>query len=220
VSQPIRVLVADDQQVVREGLGLILDTMDGVDVVGFAANGEEAVAMARHQVPDVVLMDLRMPVVDGVEATRQIRATVNGTQVLILTTYADDESIFPALRAGALGYLTKDASAEEIGRAITSVAEGATHLDPTVQHRLVASILDDQSSRGDGSRELPDALTPRELDVLRLIAAGLSNSEIADSLFVGRATVKTHVNHIFEKTGSRDRVQAVRYAFEHGLAGD
>jgi DNA-binding NarL/FixJ family response regulator len=163
-------------------------------------------------------MDLRMPRMEGAQATRHIRAELPDTQVLVLTTYADDESLFPALQAGARGYLTKDASAEEIERAIRALAAGETHLDPIVQRRLVAAVLDTKPPPDAQAQSLPDDLTPREAEVLKLIASGLSNNEIAEALIVSHATVKTHVNRIFYKTGSRDRAQAVRYAYQHGIA--
>jgi len=212
----IRVVIADDQRVVREGLTTLIGLIDGVEVVDTAANGIEAIECAERERPDVVLMDLRMPELDGAEATRRIRAGLAGTQVLVLTTYADDESLFPALEAGARGYLTKDASAEEIEAAIRAVAEGRTHLDPAVQQRLVAAVLERRPIAGRADA-LPDDLTPREAEVLKLIAAGMSNAEIAAALFVSNATVKTHINHIFAKTGVSDRAQAVRYAYERGL---
>jgi DNA-binding NarL/FixJ family response regulator len=211
----IRVLIADDQRVVRDGLTMLVGLIDGVEVVGTAADGIEAVEQAGRERPDVVLMDLRMPGLEGAEATRRIRADFPDVQVLVLTTYADDESLFPALEAGARGYLTKDASAEEIEQALRAVADGRTHLDPAVQQRLVAAVLDAQPAPA----SLPDNLTAREIEVLRLIAAGLSNGEIAAALVVSGATVKTHVNRIFAKIGARDRAQAVRYAFERGISG-
>jgi DNA-binding NarL/FixJ family response regulator len=214
----IRVLIADDQRVVRDGLTMLVGLIDGVEVVGAASNGLEAVELAERDRPDVVLMDLRMPELDGAEATQRIRASVPETKVLVLTTYADDASLFPALEAGALGYLTKEASAEEIEQAIRAVVAGRTHLDPAVQQRLVAAALGGQPAAPAEPTELPDGLTPREAEVLKLIAAGLSNAEIAGTLVVGAATVKTHVNHILAKTGARDRAQAVRYAFDHGIA--
>jgi DNA-binding NarL/FixJ family response regulator len=213
----IRVLIADDQRVVREGLTMIVGLIDGVEVVGTAGDGFEAVECAERERPDVVLMDLRMPGMDGAEATRRIRAALPATQVLVLTTYADDESLFPALDAGARGYLTKDADAEEIERAIRALAAGRTHLDPSVQQRLVAAVLQTPRRAPAQAQALPDDLSPREAEVLKLIAAGLSNAEIATSLFLSNATVKTHVNRIFSKTGARDRAQAVRYAYQHGL---
>ena len=215
---PIRVLVADDQRTVRDGLTMLVGLIDGIEVVGAARDGVEAVELAQAERPDVVLMDLRMPRMEGAEATHQIRAELPDTQVLILTTYADDESLFPALQAGARGYLTKDASAEEIEQAIRALVAGETHLDPTVQQRLVAAVLDTNPISDAQAQSLPDDLTPREAEVLKLIASGLSNAEIAEALVVSRATVKTHVNRIFYKTGARDRAQAVRYAYQHGMA--
>jgi DNA-binding NarL/FixJ family response regulator len=215
----IRVVVADDQRVVRDGLTMLVGLIDGVDVVGTAADGVEALELVERERPDVVLMDLRMPRMDGAEATRRIRSGVAETQVLVLTTYADDESLFPALQAGARGYLTKDASAEEIEQAIRALVAGQTHLDPGVQQRLVRAVLDTRPGAGADAEPptLPDELTPRETEVLQLIAAGLSNAEIAETLVVSAATIKTHVNRIFYKTGARDRAQAVRYAYKHGI---
>jgi len=210
----IRVLIADDQRAVREGLAMLVGLNDDIEVVGTAANGVEAVQLASELHPDVVLMDLRMPEMEGGEATRKMRAAEPDTHVLVLTTYADDDSLFPALQAGAHGYLTKDASAEEIERAIRAVADGHTHLDPAIQQRLVATVLSTKAQ----NPTLPDDLTTREIEVLKLIAAGLSNTEIAVALVVSAATVKTHINHIFQKTGARDRAQAVRYAYQQGLA--
>jgi len=215
----IRVLIADDQRVVRDGLAMLVGLIDDVEVIGTASDGTEAVELARIERPDVVLMDLRMPELDGAEATRLIRAGLPGTQVLVLTTYADDQSLFPALQAGARGYLTKDASAEEIEHAIRAVAAGRTHLDPAVQQRLVAAVVETPPPLPrDAGNALPAGLTPREAEVLKLIAGGLSNAEIAAALVVSNATVKTHVNHILAKTGARDRAQAVRYAYQRGIA--
>ncbi len=214
---PIRVLIADDQRVVRDGLTMLVGLIDGVEVVGTADDGVTAVASARREHPDIVLMDLRMPGMEGAEATRHIRASLPETQVLVLTTYADDESLFPALKAGARGYLTKDASAEEIEQAIRALAAGRTHLDPAIQQRLIAAVLEGQTPVPTPSKPLPDGLSSREVEVLKLIAAGMSNGEIATALFLSNATVKTHVNRIFSKTGARDRAQAVRYAYENGM---
>ncbi|MBV2151629.1 response regulator transcription factor [Kitasatospora sp. SUK 42] len=221
-----RVLVADDQTVVREGIVMLLGLLPGIEVVGAAADGEEAVTLVERHHPDVVLMDLRMPRVDGVEATRRIRAAYPQTEVVVLTTYADDDSLFPALQAGARGYLTKDAGGEEIAKAIADVRAGAAGLSPQVQLRLLERLSEhgarsappvEPSTARPG--ELPDGLTAREAEVLALIAEGLSNAEIAQRLFVSQATVKTHINNLFAKTAVRDRAQAVAYAFRHGITG-
>jgi DNA-binding NarL/FixJ family response regulator len=218
VTDAIRVLIADDQRVVREGLGTLLGLLDGVEVVGTAANGDEVVALADEVRPDVVLMDLRMPGCDGVEATRRLRAHDPDVKVLMLTTYADDRSVMDALRAGARGYLTKDAGAEEIRGALLQVTSGRAAIDPAVQHHLIDAISDGSSAGGQGEiLRLPDGLTAREAEVLQLIADGLSNAEIAAELVVNEATVKSHINHLFAKTGVRDRAQAVKYAYDHGL---
>ena len=221
---PVTVVVVDDQSAVREGLVLLLGTLSGVTVAGQAADGDAAVAVVAATSPQVVLMDLNMPGCDGVTATRRITADHPSTRVVVLTTYADDESIIGALQAGALGYLTKDATRAEIGRAILAAADGQAVLDPGVQRRLLSA-----ATRTPGAPTPPaaapsgdpggvDDLTPREAEVLKLIATGQSNREIARTLYVSEATVKTHVNRIFAKTGSRDRVQAMRYAYTHGYA--
>ncbi|NBM14162.1 response regulator transcription factor [Streptomyces sp. GC420] len=216
-GRTVRVVVADDQAVVREGIVMLLGLLPGIHVVGAAKDGEEAVRLVAEHAPDVVLMDLRMPHCDGAEATRRIRRDHPGTQVVVLTTYADDDSLFPALRAGARGYLTKDAGGEDIVRTIRSVMAGHAGLSPQVQRRLLEQITSPPPPAP--VRELPDGLTPREAEVLGLVAEGLSNHEIAQRLHIGRATVKTHINNIFAKAGLRDRAQAVRYAYRHGLAG-
>jgi DNA-binding NarL/FixJ family response regulator len=224
---PVTVVVADDQSAVREGLVLLLGTLPGIAVAGQAADGEAAVALVAAVHPDVALMDLNMPGGGGVTATARITAEHPGTRVVVLTTYADDESIIGALQAGALGYLTKDATRTEIGRAIQAAAAGQAVLDPGVQRALLsaaaarpapaaAESTGPGGAAGQGGTD--DDLTPREAEVLRLIAGGQSNREIARTLFVSEATVKTHVNRIFAKTGSRDRVQAMRYAYTHGYA--
>jgi DNA-binding NarL/FixJ family response regulator len=221
----VTVVVADDQSAVREGLVLLLGTLPGITVAGQAADGDAAVALVAATQPQVALMDLNMPGCDGVTATRRITADHPGTRVVVLTTYADDESIIGALQAGALGYLTKDATRAEIGRAIQAAAAGQAVLDPGVQQRLLSAAA--RAPELAAAPPVPaaagpdgpgDDLTPREAEVLGLIAAGQSNREIARSLFVSEATVKTHVNRIFAKTGSRDRVQAMRYAYAHGYA--
>ena len=226
-AEPVTVVVADDQSAVREGLVLLLGTLPGISVAGQASDGDAAVDLVARTRPQVVLMDLNMPGCDGVAATRRITAEHPGTRVVVLTTYADDESIIGALQAGALGYLTKDATRAEIGRALRAAAAGQAVLDPDVQRRLLSAAARAPEMPGapgatgaagtTGSGEADD-LTPREADVLRLIAAGQSNREIARTLFVSEATVKTHVNRIFAKTASRDRAQAIRYAYTHGYA--
>jgi DNA-binding NarL/FixJ family response regulator len=212
---PVTVVVADDQSAVREGLVLLLGTLPGITVAGQAGDGEAALAAVAGLAPRVVLMDLNMPGCDGVEATRRVRAAFPQTQVVVLTTYSDDDSIIGALQAGALGYLTKDATRAEIGRAVHAAAAGQSVLAPEVQQRLLAAAARAVAPAPDDERDL----TPRESQVLRLIAAGQSNREIARALVVSEATVKTHVNRIFAKTGSRDRAQATRYAYTHGYAG-
>ena len=227
-AEPVTVIVADDQSAVREGLVLLLGTLPGIVVAGEAADGNAAADLVAKVKPQVVLMDLNMPGSDGVSATRRITAEHPGTRVVVLTTYADDDSIIGALQAGALGYLTKDATRAEIGRAVLAAAAGQAILDPGVQQRLLSAAARAAGSPGPpgtaqvsgppGASPGDDDLTPREAEVLRLIAAGASNREIARALFVSEATVKTHVNRIFAKTGSRDRVQAMRYAYAHGYA--
>lgn len=213
-----RVLVVDDQTVVRDGLVLLLGLLPGLEVVGSAGDGEEAVRLVGEHAPDVVLMDLRMPRVDGVEATRRIKAAYPSVQIVVLTTYSDDESVFAALQAGARGYLTKDAGAEEIARAINAVLGGDAQLDPSVQRRLVDALATGAQPSRRRRADLPDGLTQREAEVLTLIAGGRSNAEIARELFISEATVKTHINNLFAKAGLRDRAQAVTYAYRKGLA--
>ncbi|MDQ0789658.1 DNA-binding NarL/FixJ family response regulator [Streptomyces sp. B3I7] len=215
-GKPVRVVVADDQTVVREGIVMLLGLLPGLDVVGAAGDGEEAVRLVGELAPDVVLMDLRMPRCDGVEATRRVRAEYPGTQVVVLTTFGDDESLFPALRAGARGYLTKDAGGDEIVRAVRNVVSGQAGLAPSIQRRLLER-LDRPETVVTSPEEAPDGLTVREAEVLVLIAEGLSNQEIARRLHVSTATVKTHINNMFAKTGLKGRAQAVRYAFRKGL---
>ncbi|MGW2964174.1 response regulator [Streptomyces sp. NPDC001220] len=214
-QKPARVVVADDQTVVREGIVMLLGLLPGVEVVGAAGDGEEAVRLVAELAPDVVLMDLRMPRCDGVEATRRIRAEYPGTQVVVLTTFADDESLFPALKAGARGYLTKDAGGDEIVRAVQSVLSGDAGLSPSIQRRLLERLSQPEPTAV--ATEAPDGLTVRETEVLVLIAEGLTNQEIARGLHVSTATVKTHINNLFAKTGLKDRAQAVRYAYAKGL---
>jgi DNA-binding NarL/FixJ family response regulator len=210
----MKVLIVDDQTLIRDGLVTICERLPDVDVAGAAADGEAALELVAQHEPDVVLMDLRMPRMDGIEATRRIREHYPRTQVVVLTTFSDDESVTAAIGAGAIGYLTKDAGREDIHRALEAAARGQALLDPSVYARIV-QLAQRQPSPGDGG--LPDGLTVREAEVLAHIARGLSNSEIAATLFLSEATVKTHVNRIFAKTQSRDRAQAVAYAHQHGL---
>ena len=217
-SRPIRVLIADDQRVVREGLSMLVALIDDVEVVDTACDGAEAVRLAETHHPDVIMMDLRMPDTDGIAATADLRERLPTARVLVLTTYADEDAIVPALQAGARGYLTKDASAEQIEAAIRAVHAGQTHLDPAVQERLVATVLSRPMAVPGPGPKPPDGLTARETEVLTLLASGLSNAEIASRLYLSNATVKTHINRIFAKSGARDRAQAVRYAYQHGLA--
>jgi len=236
----IRVLIADDQKIVREGLVTLIGLLPGITVVGAATDGDDAVRQALELEPDVVLMDLNMPRCNGVEATEQLRRLRPDILVVVLTTYSDDAWVFSALQAGARGFLTKDAGAEEIRRAITDVAAGNAQLDPSVQRRLLDALSGgdrfdpDRATAGSGAApgvspgvppgvplgaaDAAEGLTPREAEVLAHIAAGESNAEIAAALFVSEATVKTHINHIFGKTGVRDRAQLVGYAFRNGLA--
>jgi DNA-binding NarL/FixJ family response regulator len=224
----VRVLIADDQKVVRDGLSALLGLLPGIDVVGTAGDGEEAVRRARDLMPDVVLMDLRMPNCDGVEATRRLRQATPPIPVVVLTTYSDDDSVLAALRAGARGFLTKNASAGEILHAISVVCAGEAQLEPSIQRRLLDAIgLGGGVGGGDGAAaadpaagtgQLPDGLTRREAQVLSEIGAGLSNAEIARKLVISDTTVKTHINHLLAKTGARDRAQLVAYAFRLGLA--
>jgi DNA-binding NarL/FixJ family response regulator len=205
-----RVLIADDQRVVREGLALVLGLLPDVEVVGAAGDGHEAIEMAGRLEPDVVLMDLRMPRCDGIEATRRLREQMPAVRVVVLTTYTDDKSVLEALRAGARGYLTKDAGGEEISQALRQVLDDRAMIDPRVQHHLVEAL--------NAVPAAPDGLTTREAEVLALMARGLSNAAIAEHLVITPHTVKTHITHVFAKIGARDRAQAVAYAFKQGLA--
>jgi len=219
----VRVLLADDQRLVRESLGTLLSLLEDVELVASAADGEEAIELAERHRPEVVLMDLRMPRLDGIEATRALRERQPDMRVIALTTFADDESVLGALRAGARGYLTKDAGSEDIRTAILTVAGGDASLDPAVQHHVVAALASSgEADRADddvlATADLPDDLTPREAEVLVLIADGLTNAEIAERLVVSPTTVKSHVNHLFTKAGLRDRAQAVNYAYRTGIA--
>jgi DNA-binding NarL/FixJ family response regulator len=226
----IRVVVVDDQSVVRDGVVLLLSTADDIEVVGAGADGEEAVALCHRQRPDVALLDLRMPGLDGAAATARITAETPTVRVLVLTTYADDDAILPALRAGAKGYLTKDATAERLLAAVRDVAGGLTVLDPAVQQRLVelatAPVPSVESAEQAPSADpdeqarpsAPDdaGLTRREVDVIRLVAEGLSNQQIARRLVLSEATVKTHLNHVLSKLDVDGRPGLVAWAWRNG----
>ncbi|MCR6490464.1 response regulator transcription factor [Amycolatopsis sp. OK19-0408] len=220
--QTIKVIVVDDQQVVREGLVALMSLLDDVEVVGSAANGAQALELvASLERLDVVLMDLNMPVLSGVEATKRITQDHPEVAVVVLTTYSDDESIAGALAAGARGYLTKEAGRGEIGSALRAVVAGQLTFGADVSRQVVSALFDSggpSAAKAAPHKEgLPDGLTAREAEVLGLIAAGLSNGKIAAELFIGEATVKTHINNAFAKIGVRNRVEAVRYAVRHGL---
>jgi DNA-binding NarL/FixJ family response regulator len=211
----IRVLICDDQSLVRAGLRLVLDSHDDIEVVGEASNGNEAIHGAGRLKPDVVLMDIRMPHLDGLAATRRITAE-HPARVLVLTTYDLDEYVYDALQAGASGFLLKDAPPAQLADGIRAVAGGEALLAPTVTRRLIEEFTRIRPAREARPAAL-DELTPRELEVLRLLARGLSNAEIAATLVLGDTTVKTHVTHVLSKLGLRDRVQAVVLAYECGL---
>jgi NarL family two-component system response regulator LiaR len=212
-TKPIRVLVTDDHPVVRHGLLVLLQDQDGIDVVAEAADGKEALELVGRLAPDVVLMDLVMPVMDGVEATRRITARHPSTGVLVLTSFGGDSKLFPALDAGALGFLLKDASSDELMHAIRQVARGRPSFSPAVTRRLV------RDASGDSAAEPPsERLTEREVEVLREVAHGLSNDEIGEKLFISSATVRTHLGNIFGKLDISRRTQAVLYALKHGIA--
>ncbi|MFI9345965.1 response regulator [Streptomyces sp. NPDC052773] len=216
-SGTIRVLIADDQQMVRQGFTVLLDTQPGIEVIGQAVDGLDAVAKVAELDPDVVLMDIRMPELGGIEATRRVTASTQRTRVLVLTTFDLDEYVYEALRAGASGFLLKDASAEQLAEAVRVVAAGDALLAPGITRRLIAEF-----SRLDGAPRAPlkervADLTERETEVLALIARGWSNAEIARHLVVAEQTVKTHVSRILVKLGLRDRTQAAVFAYESGL---
>ena len=211
----IRILVADDQALIRESFRLLLELEPDLEVVGEASNGQEAVALTRRLQPDIVLMDIRMPVLDGIAATRAMTRTGVPTAVLILTTYDADDYLYDAMRAGASGFLLKDVRRDQLAQAIRTVAAGDALLHPALTRRLLERFV----SGPPPGRLAPalSALTDREIEVLRLVGRGLTNAEIATALFLGEATVKTHLGHVLTKLGLRDRVQAVIRAYESGL---
>ena len=224
-KKPVRIVIADDQATVRQGLELLLGGMAEIEVLGTAANGQEALEAVQQHQPDAVLLDLHMPVLDGIEATKRLTAEHPDVAIVVLTTYADDDSVLQALRAGARSYLTKDADRSDIAGALHAAVRGFSVLDPGVQARLLAHTAAGTAAPTAGSAsestqarmELPDGLTRREAEILGMIARGLTNSEIASQLFLSSHTIKTHINRIFTKTSSRDRIAAARYAKEHGL---
>lgn len=213
----IRVLLVDDQSLIRTGFTTILETEPGIEVVGQAANGEEGVRLAAELDPDVVCMDVQMPVMDGIEATRQITATNSRAAVLILTTFDRDDFLFETLQAGAAGFLLKTAEAEELIEAVKILGRGDALLMPQVTKRVLSKFASDQPVRAAKPNVRVDALTEREHDTLLLVARGLSNAEIAKELYVSPETVKTHVSNILMKLGLRDRIGAVIWAYEHGV---
>jgi DNA-binding NarL/FixJ family response regulator len=213
-----RVLIADDQSMVRRGFRMIIDSEPDLEVVGEASDGEQAVAACTRLAPHVVLMDVRMPVLDGLEATRRILARDDPPRIIILTTFDVDEYVFESLRVGASGFLLKNSAPEQLLQAVRVAAHGDALLDPGVTRRVI-----ERFGRLNGLSEPPpalDELTPREREVLELVAGGLSNAEIAERLIVSTGTVKTHVARLLSKLGLRDRVQAVVFAYEHGIARD
>ena len=214
---PIRLLLVDDQALFRESLGLLLSVQPDLRVVGEAANGEEALQQAAALRPDVALMDLRMPVLDGVAATRRLRTAQPETRVIVLTTFEDDEDVFAALRAGAVGYLLKDVSGDKLVEAVRAAARGESFLQPAIAAKVVAEFARLTDTRPPRALPLPEPLSERELEVLRLLATGATNREIGATLFIAEGTVKNHLTSILGKLGARDRTQAVLKAQELGL---
>lgn len=213
----IRTLLVDDQELVRAGLRRILSERQGFDIVGECADGDEVEDAVKKLRPALVLMDIRMKRVDGAEATRRLRSWPDAPPVLVLTTFDDDDVLSAALRAGAAGFLLKDSPGEELIRAATRVAAGDAWLDPAVTGRVLATYREGTRHQSGADARRVEELTPRELEVLRLVGRGLSNSEVAEELFVSEATVKTHVGNVFMKLGVRDRAAAIVFAFDHGV---
>jgi DNA-binding NarL/FixJ family response regulator len=217
MSGPVRVVIADDQALVRAGFRAILETAGGVEVVAEAATGEEAVSATRRYQPDVVLLDIQMPRLDGLDAARQILATTAPPRVIMLTTFDLDEYLYESMRAGASGFLLKDTPREQLITAVRTVAAGDALLSSPVAHRLIERFLTSEGEHRPSTRDLGGSLSPREADVWRAMARGLTNAEIAGELFVSESTVKTHVARVLSKLGVRDRLQAVIAAYETGL---
>src|SRR5215468_10788316 len=226
---PLRLVIADDQASVRQGLVLLLDAVPDIDVVGAAADGEQALELVAEHEPDAILLDLHMPVLDGIGAIRRLTAEHPGVAIVVLTTYADDSSVLDALHGGARSYLTKDADRTDIARTLHVAAGGLTVIDPRAHATLLAATTTKPGPAGATPTEAaatpteaaaapsPDGLTQREVEILGLIARGLNNSEIAAQLFLSSHTIKTHINRIFAKTGSRDRAAAIGYAHRHNI---
>jgi DNA-binding NarL/FixJ family response regulator len=219
-ARPLRIVIADDQASVREGLVLLLGGLPDIDVVGAAADGQQALGLVAEHEPDAILLDLHMPVLDGLGATRRLTAEHPGVAIVVLTTYADDSSVLDALHAGARSYLTKDADRADIARALHAAAGGLTVLDPRVHATLLHATAPPKPGAGEAPGQAgppPDGLTQREVEILALIARGLTNPEIAARLYLSSHTIKTHINRIFAKTGSRDRAAAIGYAHRHHI---
>jgi len=212
----INVLIVDDHGMVRQGLKTYLNLMEDIKVVGEAQNGAEAVAQVRHHKPDVVLMDLVMPGMDGIEATRRIREIHPDTKVIVLSSFTEDDKVFPAIKSGAAGYLLKDISPTDLANAIRAVTQGKTQLHPDIAKKLMNQFVDPKA-RVEG---ISEDLTPREVEVLRLLAKGMRNAELADALFISEKTIKTHISNILGKLNLADRTQAAIYAYKHGLVAD
>jgi DNA-binding NarL/FixJ family response regulator len=226
-GRALRIIVADDQASIREGLVVLLGALPDIEVVASAADGRQAVDLVAAHQPDAILLDLHMPVLDGIEATRLLTAEQPQVAIVVLTTYLDDTSVLEALRAGARSYLTKDADRKDIAHALRAAADGLVVLEPRVHIALMnaatagnaATAAAPHGAAAAADAELPDGLTQREVEILALIARGLTNPEIAGRLFLSTHTVKSHINRIFSKTGSRDRAAAIGYAHRHGLNG-
>jgi DNA-binding NarL/FixJ family response regulator len=215
---PLRIIIADDQASVREGLVLLLGLLPDIDVVAAAADGQQALALVAQHQPDAVLLDLHMPVLDGIDTTARLTSEHPEVAIVILTTYSDDASVLAALRAGARSYLTKDAERTDIARALHFAARGLSVLDPAVHATLLAAAAHQFVQPRTIPTQLPDGLTRREAEILTLIAGGANNTDIATRLVLSNHTVKSHINRIFAKTSSRDRAAAIYYAHQHGLA--
>ena len=213
----VTVLIADDQRLVREGIASLLDIQEGISVIGTAVDGQEAIEKALALAPDVILMDVRMPIMDGISATTEIRRQLSACQILMLTTFDDEEYIVKSLQAGASGYLLKDIPAADLAQAIRLTHAGIYQLAPSVAGKLIGQLSVQSARQGLDQPLVEHDLTARELDVLRLVATGATNREIAEKLCVSEGTVKNHVSNILSRLGLRDRLQAALYAHEHGL---